>query len=160
MVAMRVEILRFLDDTAGRRNWAHKGLAVALRRLGLAEATWTPPGGHSVWEQIHHIAYWKRFILRSIQGKRPAARQAWPRAGRTVAELRRATADLAALHRELHRAVLALDPDGLQGAQRVRFTPAQLLLGEAAHEAYHIGQIFLTRKLYRRLAGRSGEISG
>lgn len=156
MLAMRVEILRFLEDTAGRRNWAHKGLDVATRHLDVQEARWNPPGAHSVWEQINHIAYWKRWILRRIQGKRPASRQAWPPAGTTAAELRKARNDLAALHHQLRAAVMAFDPDGLHGPRGARFTPAQLLLGEAAHESYHIGQIFLTRKLYRRRRGHAG----
>ncbi len=150
IAALRAEILRFLNDTQGRRNWAHKGLEVAIGNLGVEEARWTPPGGHSVWEQINHVAYWKRFILGRIQGKHPPARQAWPPGGRTLRELREAKADLEALHRELHAAVIAMDPDRLV-ARGVRYTVAQLLLGEAAHESYHIGQIFLTRKQYRRL---------
>ena len=150
MAALRAQILRFLNDTQGRRNWAHKGLAVAIRNLGIEEARWTPPGGHSVWEQIRHIAHWKRFILLLIQGRRPRARQAWPPAGRTLGELRGAKADLEALHHELHAAVIAMDPDQLV-ARGARSTVAQLLLGEAAHESYHIGQIFLTRKQYRSL---------
>jgi uncharacterized damage-inducible protein DinB len=147
---MRAQILRFLNDTQGRRNWAHKGLSVAIRNLGVAEARWTPPVGHSVWEQINHVAYWKRFIVRLIQGRHPRARQAWPPAGRTVRELRKAKADLEALHRDLQAAVIAMDPDRL-AAGGARYRVSQLLLGEAAHESYHIGQIFLTRNQYRRL---------
>jgi len=147
---MRAVILRFLQDTTRRRNWAHAGLAIAIRNLRVDEARWTPPIGHSVWEQINHVRYWKRYILRRIQGARTEVRQAWPAAGRTLADLRKATADLAALHRALRAAVLALDPDDLQAPRGARYTLAQLLLGAAAHESYHTGQIFLTRKLYRR----------
>jgi len=150
MAALRAEILRFLNDTQGRRNWAHTGLQVAIGNLGVEEARWTPPGGHSVWAQIHHIAHWKRFILLLVQGRHPRARQAWPPAGRTLRELRKAKADLDALHRELHAAVITMYPDQLV-ARGARHTVAQLLLGEAAHESYHIGQIFLTRKQFRRL---------
>jgi uncharacterized damage-inducible protein DinB len=149
--AMRAAILRYLQDTAGRRNWAHTGLALAIRNLSIDEARWTPPVGHSVWEQINHVRYWKRYILLRIQGVRTRARQAWPAAGRTPADLRKATADLAALHRALRTAVLALDPDDFQAPRGARYPLVQLLLGAAAHESYHAGQIFLTRKLYRRL---------
>ena len=145
---LRGEILRFLEDTAGRTNWAHKGLRAALRGLRLDEALWKPERGHSVWEQINHIAYWKRYILHRTQGKRTRARQAWPAPGRTAAELNRSIADLGALHRELRAAVTGLDPETFD-PKGGRYPPAQLLLGEAAHESYHIGQIFLTRKLYR-----------
>jgi uncharacterized damage-inducible protein DinB len=146
---LRAEILRFLEDTSGRRNWAHKGLRAAIGGLHLDEALWKPEGGHSVWEQINHTAYWKRYILRRTQGKRTRARQAWPSPGRTAGELGRSIADLGALSRELRAAVAALDPDAFE-PKGGRYPTAQLLLGEAAHESYHIGQIFLTRKLYRR----------
>lgn len=148
MTAMRAEILRFLDDTRGRRNWAHKGLQVAIGNLGIEEARWRPTAGHTVWEQINHIAYWKRFIVARVQGRRVSARQAWPPAGRTLRELRQAIGDLEALHRDLHTAVIAMDPDRLTAGPR--YSVAQLLLGEAAHESYHIGQIFMTRNQYRR----------
>src|SRR5205807_3042729 len=108
---LRGEILRFLEDTAGRTNWAHKGLRAALRGLRLDEALWKPERGHSVWEQINHIAYWKRYILHRTQGKPTRARQAWPAPGRTAAELNRSIADLGALHRELRAAVTGLDPE-------------------------------------------------
>jgi uncharacterized damage-inducible protein DinB len=149
-LAMRAVVLQYLQDTTRRRNWAHAGLALAIRNLGIDEARWSPPGGHSVWEQINHVRYWKRYILQRIQRVRTKARQAWPAGGRTPADLRKATADLAALHRALRAAVLALDPDDLQEPRGARYPLVQLLLGAAAHESYHAGQIFLTRKLYRR----------
>jgi uncharacterized damage-inducible protein DinB len=101
-------------------------------------------------QEINHARYWKRYILRRIQGTRTKARQAWPAPGRTPADLHKATADLAALHRGLRAAVIALDPDDLHEPRVPRYPLAQLLLGAAAHESYHAGQIFLTRKLYRR----------
>lgn len=153
---MRAELVRFLDDTAGRWNWAHKGLSEAIKDLDPDEAAWTPGGGHSVWGQILHIAYWKRYILRRLRGERPRMRQGWPAPGRTAAALRRAQAELGALHRDLRRAVIALDPDALFDRKGRRLTTARLLLGGAAHESYHIGQILLTRKLYRGQRRRRG----
>ena len=150
---LRREILQLLDDTMGRRNWAHSGLTVALKGLRLEEATWEPAAGHSVWEQINHIAHWKRYIVRRVRGTSSGTNQAWPAAGRTPADLRKAIAGLTALHDDLRRAVMRLSAGELTRKRR-RFSHAQLLLGGAAHESYHIGQIFQTRKLYRvRRAG-------
>ena len=156
---VRREIVRFADDTFGTRNWGHKGLALALRRLSLAEAMWTPgPGLHSVWEQINHLAYWKRYVRERVRGRGRQTNQAWPPAGRTAAGLTRAVAGLRRLHRDLRRDVLRLPAETYGAAGGPRYSTTQLLLGEAAHDAYHIGQIFLTRKLYRRRAavGRGG----
>ncbi|HEV2356929.1 MAG TPA: DinB family protein [bacterium] len=147
----RGDIVRFRDDTFGTRNWGHKGLRLALRRLSLPEAVWKPgPGLHSVWEQINHVAYWKRYVRERIRGRSRQTNQAWPPAGRTAAGLRRAIAGLERLHRDLRRDVLALPAEAYETRGGPRYSATQLLLGEAAHDAYHIGQIFLTRKLYRR----------
>lgn len=148
------EILQLLDDTMGRRNWAHSGLSLALKGLRLEEALWKPAAGHSVWEQINHIAYWKRYIVRRVQGTSSSTNQAWPAAGRSAEELRRAIAELAALHDDLRMAVKRLSAGELTRKRR-RYSHAQLLLGAAAHDSYHIGQIFQTRKLYRQRRARS-----
>ena len=149
--SIRREILRFLDDTFGRRNWGHTGLLPALRGLGVREAQWTAPGvPHSVWQQINHIMHWKSYILRRVRGQHPRVNQAWPPAGQTDAELRRTLSRLGALHGELRRAILALAPGAVEEKSGAKYSFAQLLLATAAHESYHIGQILLTRKLYRR----------
>jgi hypothetical protein len=53
------------------------------------------------------------------------------------------------LHRGLRRAVLDIAPDRFAQTKIGRYSLIQLLLGAAAHESYHAGQILLTRKLYR-----------
>lgn len=148
---IRDEILRVLDDTHGRRNWGHQGLLAALRGLTAEEASWIAAGvPHSVWQQINHVAYWKRHILKRVRGGHPRSSQAWPRGGRTAADLRRTREEVDALHRDLRAAVLRLPPEGLREKSGSKYSMAQLLLGELAHESYHIGQIVLTRRLYRR----------
>jgi len=147
----RRDVVRFREDTFARRNWGHRGLRAALRGVSLAEARWTPGRGvHSVWEQINHVAYWKRYVLERVRGRSRQTNQAWPRAGRTAAELRRALAMLERLHRDLQATIRALSPEAFDAAGGPRYSAIQLLLGEAAHDAYHTGQILLTRKLYRR----------
>jgi uncharacterized damage-inducible protein DinB len=148
---MRGEIVQFLDDTFGRRNWGHAGLLAAIRGLGVDEARWKPrPASHSVWQQINHVIYWKRHILRRVQGEHVRANQAWPPAGRTGSELKQTRFQLVELHDALRRAVLALPQGALEEKTGGRYSLAQLLLGSAAHESYHTGQILFTRKLYRR----------
>jgi len=147
----RCDLARFREDTFARRNWGHQGLRAALRGLSLEEARWTPGRGvHSVWEQINHVAHWKRYVLERVRGRSRQTNQAWPPSGRTAAELHRALAVLERLHRDLQGAVLKLSADAFEVGGGPRYSTTQLLLGEAAHDAYHTGQILLTRKLYRR----------
>jgi len=148
---VREEITQLLNDTFGRRNWGHQGLLAAAQGLTVEEASWNPPDlAHTIWQQLNHIAYWRRNILERVRGRHPRWNQAWPRGGRTTAELRRTIRDLSALHEQLRTAILRLDPAELFTQMGSRYSLAQLLLGEAAHMSYHIGQITLSRKLYRR----------
>ena len=151
------DVIRFREDTFARRNWGHQGLRAALRGLSVGEARWTPGRGvHSVWEQINHVAHWKRYVLERTLGRSRQTSQAWPPAGRTAAELRRAAAALERLHRDLRAAIRRLSAQGYAAAGGPRYSTTQLLLGEAAHDAYHTGQILLTRKLYRRRRAPAG----
>lgn len=132
-------------------------MRAALRGLSLEEARWTPGRGvHSVWEQINHVAYWKRYVLARVLGRSRQTNQAWPPAGRSDAELHRAVAGLERLHRDLDAAIRTLSSEAYEAGGGPRYSATQLLLGEAAHDAYHTGQILLTRKLYRRRRASGG----
>jgi uncharacterized damage-inducible protein DinB len=152
---MRDDVLWFVDATFSAWNWAHKSMRDSVTHLSVEEATWQPSRTtHAVWRQINHVAHWKAYIVARIRGLHPRARQAWPASGRTAGDLRRSIAALTRLHRDLRRAVLRLEPDAFVRAKRGRYSIVQLLLGAAAHESYHAGQILLTRKLYRSARGR------
>lgn len=163
--SVRDEIAQLLNDTFGRRNWGHQGLLAAAHGLTAEEASWKPPElAHTIWQQLNHVAYWRRNILERLWGRHPRWNQAWPHGGRTAAELRRTMHDLTALHEQFCTAVMKLDSAELLSPKGSRYSLAQLLLGEAAHLSYHIGQITLTRKLYRRdhrrPSGRKGRAPG
>jgi uncharacterized damage-inducible protein DinB len=158
----RDELHLALDDTFGRRNWGHTGLLPAIRGLTVEEASWTVAGvPHSIWQQLNHIAHWKRHVLERIRGGHPRTSQAWPCGGRTSVDLRRTTEDLATLQRAYLAAVRRLDPAVLEEKRGSKYSRVQLLLGELAHMSYHIRQILMTRKLYRGhlRARRSGGAS-
>jgi uncharacterized damage-inducible protein DinB len=143
-------VLWVLDTTCSAWNWAHKSMRDAVKNLTAAEAGWRPSRhSHSVWEQINHVAHWKTYVVQRVRDRHPAARQAWPAGGRTAAQLRRAIANLTRLHEGLRTAVLGFEPAALARTKTGKYTLVRLLLGSAAHESYHAGQILLTRRLYR-----------
>ncbi len=153
--SVRDDVLWLHDTTFTAWNWAHKSVRDAVKGLSVDEALWRPGRHtHSVWEQINHVAYWKRYIVRRVAGEHPPLRQAWPAAGRRAAELRRSINDLARLHRRLRAVILKSDPERFAGSRSGKYTLARLLLGAAAHDSYHVGQILLTRKLYREAMRR------
>lgn len=147
---VRDDVLWFLDTTFSAWNWAHKSMRGAVKNLPVPEALWQPSRhSHSVWEQINHVAHWKAYVAERISGKHPRAQQAWPAARRTAEDLRRSISHLTRLHAQLRKAVLAIDPEDFDRSRTGKYSLVQLLLGAAAHESYHAGQILLTRKLYR-----------
>lgn len=151
MKSVRDDVLWLHDTTFAAWNWAHKSVRDSVKGLTVQEAVWRPGRrAHSVWEQINHVAHWKAYIVQRIAGRRPRAHQAWPAAGRTAADLRRSIDRLARLHGELRMTMLKVEPERFAESRSGRYTLARLLLGSAAHDSYHVGQILLTRKLYRQ----------
>jgi hypothetical protein len=148
-----------LQPPPGRKNW-HGGPSPsgALRGVTAAQAAWRPtPRRKTVWELALHIAYWKYTVRRHLEtGERPrfprspanfpdqpepADDAAW---ARDVALVRAEHERLVAAVRALASARLDdLPPDGR------RWTYGELVLGIAAHDAYHSGQIQLLKRLWQ-----------
>ena len=156
-----------LQPAPGRKNWhGGPGPVGALRGVTAAQAAWRPtPRRKSVWELALHIAYWKYTVRRHLvdaPGPRfcrspanfpavpnPADEAAW--AG-DVTLLRNEHDRLMEAVRALPERRLAEVPPGSR-----RWTFGELVLGIAAHDAYHTGQIQLLKRLWqeRALLGRA-----
>ena len=148
--------LSFLDEAYSRKAWHGPNLRGSLRGLTAAQAAWRPaPGRHNVWELALHAAYWKYAVRRLLTGE---SRGSFAYAGsnwfaRPVGELsdRAFRADLAALgdeHRRLREAVEALRARDLARKPRgSKYTTDRLILGAAAHDLYHAGQIQFLKRL-------------
>ena len=147
-----------LQPGPGLRNW-HGGPSpvTALRGVSAEAAAWTPGGRRrSIWALALHIAYWKYTVLRHLE---PGAATRFPRkpsnwpAPPDSADARRWAADVALLRDQHDRLVAATARVPSAALDRVppegrRWTYGQLLLGIAAHDAYHTGQIQLMKKLW------------
>jgi hypothetical protein len=138
----------------------------ALRGVDAEQAAWrATPRRKSIWELALHIAYWKYTVRRHLVGgdpprfprgpanfpgvPEPADDAAW--AG-DIALLRREHEQLVDAVRAFSgRRLGAIPPAGK------RWTYGELVLGIAAHDAYHTGQIQLLKRLWqeRALLGRS-----
>ncbi len=146
-------LLDNLDRAFRGPSWHGTSLRGTLRGLMPAVASWRPgPKRNSVWDLLLHAAYWKYVVRRRLTGD---VRGSFPREGANFpappaqADARGLRADLALLdeHHELLRAaVVALAPDSLErrlGKWRV----IDYVLGAAAHDLYHAGQINLVKRL-------------
>jgi hypothetical protein len=155
-------LLEGLDRAYDRTSWHGPNLRGSLRGVTAAEASWRPrPDRHNVAEQALHAAYWKYIVRRRLcggeRGSFPVKGSNWFPAPVPLVERewQRYLAVLDEQHRALREAVAGLDPNGLDqvpGSGKGRFTRRAMVLGVAAHDVYHAGQI----QFLRRLQGRSG----
>lgn len=157
-----------LQPQPGRKNW-HGGPSPvgALRGVEAEQAAWRPtPRRKSIWELALHIAYWKYTVRRHLQpGEHPRFPRSpanFPRVPEPADEQAWA-GDVALLRREHEQLVAAVRafPGGRLGAippGGKRWTYGEMVLGIAAHDAYHTGQIQLLKRLWqeRALLGRGG----
>jgi hypothetical protein len=155
-----------LQPAPGRKNW-HGGPSPigALRFVGAEQAAWRPtPGRKSIWELALHIAYWKYTVRRHLVAgeharfpRRPANFPGLP----APADEPAWAADVVLLRHEHERLVEAVRGFAERRLGEVprggkRWTYGELVLGIAAHDAYHTGQIQLLKRLWqeRALLGR------
>lgn len=148
-----------LQPGSGQRNW-HGGPSpfTALRGVDAEQAVWRPGRRRkSVWALALHIAYWKYTVLRHLEptpGPRfPRSPSNWP-APPAKADPEAWSRDVGLLREQHERLVAAVARMPTTALDRIppagrRWTYGQLVLGIAAHDAYHTGQIQLMKKLWQ-----------
>lgn len=146
-------LLRSLDRAFDRRAWHGPNLSGALRGVTPETALWRPqPDRHNAWELAVHAAYWKYRVLRAIAADPPAAFDEsgsdwFERTDGTAEDWDADKARLQDWHARLRAAVAAFEPDRLGDEAYDRYTFEDLILGAAAHDVYHAGQIRLLRRM-------------
>lgn len=144
-------ILRNLDEAYEKRAWHGTNLRGALRGLTAEEAWYRPaPLRHNIYELTVHAAYWKYAVRRRLTGEKRGSfalkgsnwLAAPPRPDE--AAWRAVVALLQAEHRALREVIAALDESRLENPKTLG-----MLLGIAAHDLYHCGQIQLIKRLAR-----------
>ena len=168
MAALPLDLLLWnLQPAPGQKSW-HGGASPvgALRGVSAQQARWRPaPRRKSVWELALHIAYWKytvrRHLVAGAHPRFPRSPANFPRLPEPADEAAW-TRDVALLRSEHDRLVEAVRAFGGRRLQAIppggkRWTYGELLLGIAAHDAYHTGQIQLLKRLWQERAqlGRS-----
>jgi uncharacterized damage-inducible protein DinB len=157
------EIDRLVDQLRRaheRGAWHGPSVQEGLDRLTAAAAAAHPiPGAHSVWELVLHIAAWRGEVVRRLEGGEPGMPPDgdWPPVGdigeAAWAEARRRLDDS---HRRLAEAVARFgetrldDPVGHKPPDPALGTVGSyyvMLHGIAQHDAYHMGQVAILRKV-------------
>jgi hypothetical protein len=150
-------ILVQIEQAFQRKSWHGTNLMGSIRGLKTDIAAFRPEiGRHNIWEIILHCAYWKYSVYRRIAG---VPKGSFPLRGsdwfvRPVEEspeelladirlLKKCHKDLAGVVGNLEIARLDQTPQGSTTTYR------DLIIGVAAHDLYHCGQIQLIKKLYK-----------
>jgi uncharacterized damage-inducible protein DinB len=150
-------LLEMLDRSFDTRSWHGPNLRGAIRGVDVATAAARPaPGRHNIWEHVVHAAYWKYAVRRRLLGEKRGSFTVkgsnwFPRpVTKTAAAWVDDIALLEDVHATLRAAVAVLGPKDLAHARPGRtVTNRELILGIAAHDVYHAGQIQLLKRLAR-----------
>ncbi len=144
-----------LDEGFNKAAWHGPNLLGSLRGLSVQQLLFRPrKDGHNIWELAVHCAYWKYAVRnRIISGKR----NAFPLEGSNffrrdlglnLADWKKDLALLKQQHAALRATVLGLDPatfdNRLKGSKH---TVRRTVLGIAAHDLYHGGQVALLKRM-------------
>jgi uncharacterized damage-inducible protein DinB len=156
MLSSRVDLLQSLITGSFERGGWVASADEALSGLEAEDAAFRPgPGAHTIWELVRHLSFWEDLVTdrlggmplgpgrisnkSTFDGCEPEDRASWKEAaGRLLSANRR----LAAAVGRLEDAQL---DQPLPGEQKTLLK--DLLEGMALHQAYHLGQIVLLRKL-------------
>ena len=158
MTGETTSVVLLLDEGFSKAAWHGPNLLGSLRGITLPELLCRPrKDGHNAWELAVHCAYWKYAVRnRLVAGRRntfPLVGSNFFRrdTGASLADWKKDLALLKAQHKALKATILGLNPrtygNRVQGAIH---TVRRLVLGIAAHDIYHAGQI----SLLKRMAGR------
>lgn len=151
-------LLSLLDQAYDRRSWHGTNLRGSIRRVSAEQAARRPGSErHNIWEIVVHAAYWKYAVWRRLAGGRrgsfPLKGSNWFRRPDDVSE-RAWRADVGLLdqmHRCLRESAAALSARQLSRTPKgSTINNRSILLGVAAHDLYHAGQIQLLKKLGAR----------
>lgn len=144
-------VIDLLRETLGRAfdqsSWHGPNLASSIRGISAQIAAKQLPNRKSIWQQVLHAAYWKQRVVNKLIStqKFPRKGRNWPLLPLEITEKAwRADRDLLqAIHAELVDAVSRLDSRKLDTKRR------KMILGAAAHDLYHAGQINLLKRMIR-----------
>ena len=159
MSGSRVDLLlRSFDQAYDARAWHGTNLRGSLRGVSAEEAAFRPaPGRHDIWELALHCAYWKYAVRRRLTGEK---RGSFPLRGSNFFARPEGPPDAGAwredvrlldrCHRELRGILEGLSERDLARTPRgSRVSTLDVVLGIAAHDLYHAGQIQLLKRLAR-----------
>jgi uncharacterized damage-inducible protein DinB len=152
-------LLNQIDQAFDHHSWHGTNLKGSIKGVTPKQAAWRPaPGRHNVWELVVHAAYWKYIVRRRMLGEAkgsfPLKGSNWferPAAGQFTEKAWKAdVALLLETHKSLREAIERATSKELRVRPRgSRVNNMDMIIGVAAHDLYHAGQIQLIKRLLR-----------
>ena len=150
-------ILEMMDQAFDRRSWHGTNLKGSIKGMKEQDAAWRPaPGRHNIWELVVHAAYWKYIVRRRLRSEAKGSfalkGSNWierPVSGHSTEDAWKADVRLLMdTHKSLREVVSALSPAELhQTPPGSKVSNFEMVVGIAAHDLYHAGQIQLIKRL-------------
>ena len=121
--------------------------------LTAEEAHWRPaPGMRSITEMVNHMAYWLEYRVCQVRGEPLEPLKPVPKGGEAPAWMPpypECVENLRKQFEALHEAIAALRDEDLERTAEGSPRPiVELISNIVAHNAYHMGQILLLRRLW------------
>lgn len=141
---------KLLKDHFNGEPWIDVVILTSLAGLKAKDAVKNIHGLNSIWQIVNHMSCWRETLLRRVEGERipsPADNYFFeitdPSAAAWNAAIKRLKASqkdlLAFLSKEM------ADPDNISAHSN--YSQYELLQAVLQHDAYHLGQIVLIRKM-------------
>lgn len=150
-------VLDLLEQAYSKRSWHGTNLAGSLRGLTVKQAIWRPARNrHNIWELTIHAAYWKYIVWRKLANKPDSTFAVkgnnWIKSPDNLSEKdwKNIISILGKYHKLLLEAIK--DFDAIKTYTRIpnsRLRYIDIILGVAAHDLYHAGQIQLLKRLQK-----------
>lgn len=147
-----------IDQAFDHRSWHGPNLRGSIRGLTAAEAAWrSQPQRKNIHEIVLHCAYWKYTVGRRLRSEKrgsfPLKGSNWfarPIDGKIDEKCWKADVQiLIDIHHNLRATIAELKPGELnRPVDSGAVTVLQLIIGIAAHDVYHAGQIQAIKRLY------------
>ncbi len=143
---------KLLKDHFNGEPWIDVAIINSLKGLKTKDAAKNIHGLNSIWQIVNHMICWRETLLKRIQGEHipsPAdnyffeikdrSAAAWNAAIKHLKESQKNLLDF--LSKEMK------DPD--QRSTHSNYSQYELIQGVLQHDAYHLGQIVLIRKMLK-----------
>ncbi|MEK6280219.1 MAG: DinB family protein [Acidobacteriota bacterium] len=150
-------LLTLIDQAFDHRSWHGTNLKGSIKGMPAGHAAWRPaPDRHNIWELVVHAAYWKYIVRRRLRseakGSFPLKGSNWierPVGGDSTEAAWKADVRLLIdTHKTLREVVASLSQVELyQTPADSKVSNFEMVVGIAAHDLYHAGQIQLIKRL-------------